>query len=385
MNKKHLIPLLCCLPLALFGCGKPESIVPQDSHTEPDSFASMYWNTTDTYHCYKSLNNQTEVLDYETMQVSSLCSKPNCNHNDLDCIVRRLNGNIPMLSGTNAYYFSDDGARIQEGEDGKPFLKLGSTLYRFDLATNMEEKLLHIDGMSVSYNCYGWLLHDGSVYFIGNQYGRKTDENGILTGWRNTGGEMALYSVDLATQEITNYCDLYDLSALTKYYPDAPNSGEVYMKGIFDNKIYFNVAFVEMGEDHMATYLHYVTYFDLGTKTYHGEPEDYANIDFGSVAFASEDYLVICADKSASVYLRGEAEPLVFRDDAFNDYAKISVFDDVLFFYDKAYMLKTGEVRTVERLANKQIVAKYGDSYIVSDEGMQTGFEKIPVSELLPV
>jgi len=340
----------------------------------------MYYNTTDSAHFYRTYSGGVDVLDYESMTTSSLCNKPNCKHSSTDCIVQRLNGNVPMLSETKAYYFIDDEPSIEEGEDGKPFLKLGSTLYCFDFAANIEEKLFYIDGVSVANSCYGWLLHEGSIYFIGNHYRKIYDENGILTQCTGTGGEMKLYSVNLETQEMQNFGDLYNPTELAKYYPATLNSGEVYMEGVFDNKIYFNVAFVAD-----ASHTFYVTSFDLKTKTYSGEPENYNAIFFEAVAFASNDYLAISSNQKATVYRKGESEPIVFRDDTFNDYSQLSVFDDVIYFNGKAYMLKTGEVRTVDRLTDKQVVAKYGDSYIVSDVGMQSGFEKIPVSELLPV
>lgn len=347
-----------------------------------DSFASMYYNTADSFHCFKSLENKTTILDYESMETAKLCNKPNCNHLASDCLVSRLTGNVPMFSGTDAYYFIDEEASIESGADGKPALKLGSTLYRFDLTSNTEEKLVHVDGISVSNNCYGWLLHDGVVYFIGNHYNTIQDENNITYGYHNTGGDMELYSVDFATLEIQNHGDLYDVPKLTKYFPETPNSGEVSMRGVFDGKIYFNVGFVaEQGR-----YSHYVTYFDLNSQTYHGEPENYADIDFGTAAFVSEDYLVIAHNGYAEVYKAGEEQPVILSGDDFREtsFSTISVFDDTLFIYGKAYDLNTKAVRTIASLTDKQIIAKYGDSYIISDSGMQQNFEKIPVTDLLP-
>lgn len=142
MKKQPILILFLCA-LLLCGCGAK---VP----AAPDSFASMYFNMTDAMYCYKSLSNNAHILDFESMEDSLLCHKPNCTHNSEDCILARMSGNIPVFSGTDAYYFVDDGASIQEGEDGKPFLKLGTTLCRFDLTTNSEEKILHIDGISAS-------------------------------------------------------------------------------------------------------------------------------------------------------------------------------------------------------------------------------------------
>ena len=54
-----------------------------------------------------------------------------------------------------------------------------------------------------------------------------------------------------------------------------------------------------------------------------------------------------------------------------------------MMYYDgKAFDLKSGEGRTLEEIYHKQVIAKYGDSYIISDIGMQENFEKIPAEKL---
>lgn len=345
-----------------------------------DSFASTFYNTTDTAHFFRSLDGQTRILDFETMENVLLCNKPNCNHKSNDCIVNRLNGNVPMFSGTDTYYFIDDYPRIQEGDDGKPFLKLGSTLYRYDLTSSREEKLLYIEGVSVSDNCYGWLLHDGVIYFIGNHYSPEYDENGILTFYGNTGGKMELNAVDLSTMEIKQYGELYDLETLAQYYPNVKNSGEVYMAGVFDEKLYFNVGFAHSIE---SGYSFYVTWFDLNSKTYHGEPQDYTNIDYCSADFVSRDYLVITREGQADIYKAGREQTVTIKDDSISPWSFLSVFDDTLFLCEKAFDLNTKESKIIDLLKEKAVVAKYDDSYVISYINKQQDFEKIPASQLL--
>lgn len=372
INKYLFLVVVFTVAISIAGCANQTVSI-------GDSFASMFYNTTDSEHCYRSLSGNTAILDYESMDTSLLCNKPNCSHNGDDCIEHRLNGNVPMFNGTSAYYFVDDTPNILQGDDGKPFLKLGSTLYRFDLSTNAEEKLLYIDGVSVSDNCYGWLLHDGIIYFIGNHYHPHTDENGIMTSYSNTGGKMELYSVDLSSHKIQNYGDLYNVPELSRYYPYTPNSGEVYMRGIFDGKIYFNVAFVA-NED--TDYTHYVTWFDLNSKTYYGEPEDYGNIDFSSAAFVSKDYLVLIQDGMASVYQAGTEHPIILQNERFNMYSFISVFDDMLYCEDQVIDLNTSDIHILSSMMGKSVIAKVGDNFIISNIGKQDGFDKIPVSQL---
>lgn len=379
MNKwVKIIPLLFCFFLCISGCGTKATI-------SQDSFASMYFNTSDTMHCYKALNGKTHILDYESMEDSLLCNKPNCTHVGNDCIVARLGGNIPMFSGTNAYYFVDDSPMIEEGADGKPFLKLGSTLYRFDLTTYTEEKILYVEGVSVSNNCYGWLLHDGTIWFIGNHYNPETDENGILTTYRNTGGKMDLYSVNLSTRAIQNYSDLYDVPNLTKHYPLTDKSGEVYMKGMFDSRIYFQVSFVTELEDKVPNYVHYVEYFDLDSKKLVGEPVDFDNIDYCTVAFISKDYMIITRDGQADIYRAGQDDPVTVHDEKIFavSFFSVSAFDEKLFVYDHVYDLNTQACTALQGRENTVVIAAYQDSYIISNAGGQDEFEKIPKTAYL--
>ena len=73
------------------------------------SFATSYHNrSSKDFFCYRSLEGDygtTTVLDYESMNNVSLCKKPNCKHNNDDCVIKRLNGNEPMFGEEYIYYF----------------------------------------------------------------------------------------------------------------------------------------------------------------------------------------------------------------------------------------------------------------------------------------
>ncbi len=348
-----------------------------------DSYASAYFNRSAAdYFCYKTEEDITNILDYESMSNVPLCNKPNCNHKNKDCIVRRLDGNVPMFGQQCAYYFLDQEPQIEETEDGKIDLKLSSDLYCYDLRTNAESKLFHADA-SVSESCFGWLCHDDVIYYIDNQYGRSYDDTGTFYGYGNTGGKMSLCMVRLSDLQMTVLCELYDLEKLTEYYPLTPNSGEVNMKGLYNNKIYFNVGFVDEERPRGNQYCYYVTYYDLSDGTYHGTPENYGNIDFAAVTYCSANGLVICRDGEAAVTRKTDSEPVLLNDPCFNQRSVLTVIDDTLFCTGKAFDLNTKEVREPAVLKDKSVVAKYGDSFIIADASMQSGFEKIPAEKLL--
>lgn len=200
---------------------------------------------------------------------------------------------------------------------------------------------------------------------------------------------MELYSIDLDTLEITNYGDLYNVEDLTKHYPKVPNSGEVYMCGVFEEKLYFVVAFIadagDAGLNEMpGEYVNYITYFDLQTEAYHGEPEDYENIDYSTVSFVSDDYLILTRDGNAEVYIAGAEAPVTVSDaDIYEGiFIPVSAFDDTLFCYGKAYDLNTGEYSVLTENKNTTVIAAYQDTYIIS-EGRQSEFEKIAKADFL--
>lgn len=324
------------------------------------------------------------MLDYDSMNTSLLCTKPNCSHTGDDCIVKRLNGNVPVFCDDYAYYFVDDLPTYAENDEGKPELVLGSTLCRYQFSTNEEEKLKHIDGACVSTNCKGWLIREGILYFVEDKLGRGYDENGVVISYQNSGGELSLYSIDLSDLQETKLCDLYSVEDLKAQYPMTPYSGYVEMKGLQGDRIYFSVGFL-LGEDASSDFGNYMTYFDLKDGTYHGTPEDYTKIDFARIMFLSDDYLVQCCKAGElKVYRKGEDTPVVLTDETyFSNYSHVCVFDDVLYCDDKAFDLNTKESWNPKAMQDKLVITKYGDSVVLSDQSVQDGFKKIPAEKLL--
>ena len=306
-----------------------------------------------------------------------LCSKPNCSHTEPECLERRLNGNVPLFKDGCAYYFVDDEPKIESNSEGKNDLLIGSALCRYDFTTNTEEELVHVDA-SVSNNCYGWMLKNNEIYFIENAYGRNYDENGILLDYGNVGGKMSLCKVSLSDRKVSELCSLFDYDAITEHLESFETSGCAYMKGVFENRIYFNVGF--FADDRFRFY---VTYYDLNDGSYHGTPENYDDIRFSYVLSATENEMVIGRDGIADVYRKGSAEPVTVEVPGLDDFGEVFVFDGTLFFENKAIDPDTNEVRTLDGMKDKTVIAKYGESFIISDYGRQLNFEKVDAEKLL--
>ena len=377
-NNKYLICAILFLLSGLTGCGTAQPEMKSDGY----SFATGAENISDTFYCYRTKDRQTAVLDYDSMNTSLLCTKPNCSHTGDDCIVKRLNGNVPMFDENSAYYFVDAQPEMIENDEGKADLKLSSALYQYDLSSNSEKKIMQIDGKCVAFSNHCWMLRDKTIYFIEDTLGRNYDENGSLLSSHNSGGNLSLHAIHLNDLQDTELCELYSVKDLTEVYPMTPNSGGVFMQGVFDNKIFFNVCFLE--GDESSGYTTYVTYYDLTDGSYHGTPEDYHNIDFAEVKFLSDDYLVIRDRKNdqEKVYCKGSSEPVILSDPVFQG-PFVCAYDDTLYCYNKAFDLNTKESRTVDILKENRIVTKNGNSFILTDNALSGKFQKVSASKLL--
>lgn len=379
--------LLCVLPLLLFtGCGN-------QTPTTPDSFTDGWYNRSKEMLVYKIhavSGFHTRILDYKTMEDVSICNKPNCTHTQADCIVRRLGDEMPVLCDGKAYYFKADNPQIVDGENGKRVLDVHSVLYSYDLTSSIEEKLCQIDGGHVRSD-NGVLLHDGKIWYIANECSAWGDGNGNLFGTATNGGENSLQSVSLDDRTVTDYGYMYPRAMLAEAYPNVPNSIFAMIAGIFDNKIYYNVWFLKKMPEYLGEKENtapeigiYVSYFDLSDGSFHGQPEHAEDIDFGKAVFCSQDYLAIAGDGKITVYKSGENEPVVFTDNSFDQNIHAVVYDDLLFCGGgKICDLNTKEMRDSAALKDKEVLAKYGDSYIISNTGNSAEHETISAAELL--
>ena len=383
-SRRIFISTFSLFALLMSGCSSDLPV------PDGEAFTDGYRSFLPEAYCYSSYtDNGLKLIEYATMTNSSLCSKPNCSHRDQNCIVQRLDRMAPLISDGYAYYFSDSDAELYENENGNSDLKLGSALYCWNLKNGKQKKLLRVDGYSIS-AYYGWLMHGGLIYYVGNGLSRYYDENHNLLSYGNSGGEMSLCMADPVNSDTAGLCQLYDIETLKSFFPAAAQSAEAYMKGLFENKIYFNIAFVEQGEQWEGGFIYhfYVTYYDLNDGTYHGTPVDYKHIDYAAVSFLSDDYLAICRDGEASVYQSGTDEPVILKDDCFYPEAELTAFDDTVFCSGKVFDLNTREVHEAADLNPddptmnaKEVIARYGDDYIVRDDALN--FEKIPAEKLL--
>ena len=385
---RYISSLLCIvLPLLLLsGCAKKESMnqVKDENFSSPTdsevSYSDGFRNLTNTSMYYWGQTGKVSVMDFETMNSSILCDKPNCSHTTSECLANQIGPDLPVFGNGSIYYFIDDVPKYGPTDEHIVDLTLGTSLFEYDFSKHRSQQIAHIDHVGVNGNCQGVLYYNNRIWFVGNWYGRVYDENGSLISSGNSGGRYELLSVDLNSKEVVSYGDLYDVDAIAEYYPGVTSSGDIALKGLFDNKLWFEVSFVDDGKFH---YRSYVTCYDLEKQAYLGTPTDYSAIDFKAVSFLSKEYLVLSKDHEMSVYKEGSTEPIVVTDDSFSEAQKVSVFDDILFANERVFDLNTGECRMLPSKANSYVIAEYKDNYLIENSKAVGVYHLILKSEYL--
>lgn len=199
-------------------------------------YADTIVNTYGSGRIYDRL--PAKFIDYETMNTSVLCAKPNCTHTNDECMGKII-GECPIIYNDYIYYFKYN-HEVEETGMGKRELKIKSQLCRISTTTSEEEELVTFTDCEPSdYN--GWLVYDDKVYFTADNLNPKENEYGALS-LSNAGGIHYLCSIDLKTKEYKNFGSIYDGD---KKYEDASYSSGAKINGMYQGKIMINYAFAK--------------------------------------------------------------------------------------------------------------------------------------------
>ena len=229
--------------IMITGCSKAES-----SSSNINAVANIkasninFYKTSDMVYedgliWFDGSKNTVSWLDFETMESVVLCSKPNCTHNNSECIARRV-GDCPVIY--NGYiYFMESDENVIETPDGRK-LELDSRLNRISLENSELEEVCSFNDCSVR-NGNGCVLAGSTLYFCGDDMDPVQDEYGNL--WTSTsGGIHSLCSVDLETGKYTNYGSIYDGD---KQFEAASNSSGASIVGFGDSKLDVMYSFMK--------------------------------------------------------------------------------------------------------------------------------------------
>ena len=179
------------------------------------------------------------VFDFNTMDTTILCNRPNCSHSDSNCIAYTLNENsqLPIFWKNCLYYFTESSGSVER--DGKRVLDLKASLIKYSMDDMTRSTVATIDGYNISSSTgAGSCLIGTEYYFITTNGDPRYDEAGNVVGLGN-GGQAKLFSVDLESKKVTDYGEIFDYEK----YKNQSNIIHSWLIGVDGNNIYFRVDF----------------------------------------------------------------------------------------------------------------------------------------------
>lgn len=181
-------------------------------------------------------------IDYHTLESIPLCSNPNCQHNNSDCVARIV-GTCPIMLNKNIYYFeyNDDVIELKNSERK---YHINSVFCKVSLDSSEVKKIVEFNDCVPNDSC-GYLLYNNKIYFIGDNMNPQFDDYGSVTT-SNIGGIHYLCSIDLNSGEYKNYGSIYDGD---KEYEAANYSSAAEIMGLYNSKIIINYEFKKSFED----------------------------------------------------------------------------------------------------------------------------------------
>ncbi len=357
--------------LLLTGCGeksKSEKRGIGNNQKSGAMYIDPYENIYDDGLIYVNDGNPKRYLDFETMENTVLCSKPNCNHNTSECMAKIV-GKTPIIYGDYIYFFDvQDG--INETSDGDEFF-IKSKLMRASLTNSEIEKISEFtDCEPREYD--GCVILDGVLYFTGDNMNPTKNEYGGIS-YANGGGIHYMCSIDLDSGEYTNYGSIYDGD---KQYEASNYTSTAQVVGYFNSKIYVKYSFMR----------EYIESTDIDTR----DKFTILNFEFDpNTGEIKESDLPTGSFMDGTVYVCSnypEISTTIIDDDKqYNVEGVDAKFigkyaNGKLFILSKWYDVSNGSCHSLGD--DTCFVTMYNDCYILSNSS-GTKFEKLTEEELL--
>ncbi len=370
MKRKVFLTAFIVMML-LTGCGekaKSEKRSIVNNQKSEAMYIDPYENIYDDGLIYVNDGNPKRYLDFETMENTVLCSKPNCNHSTSECIAKIV-GKTPIIYGDYIYFFSvQDG--INETSEGDEFF-IKSKLMRVSLTNSEIEKVSEFtDCEPREYD--GCIILDGKLYFTGDNMNPTKNEYGGIS-YANGGGIHYMCSIDLESGKYTNYGSIYDGD---KQYEAADYTSSAHVTGYFNSKIYIQYSFMK----------EYIESTDIESR----EKFTVLNFEFdpasGEIKLSDlptgsfiDSTVYVCSNypEISTTIIDDDKQYTVEGADAkfIGKYA-----NGKLFILSKWYDVSDGSCHSLGE--DTKFVTMYNDCYILSNSSM-TKFEKLTEEELL--
>lgn len=321
----------------------------------------------------QSINGSNHIyFDFEKMDQTVLCSKPNCMHNNAECISKVV-GECPIIYNDYIYYFVSVNG-VKETKNGREFY-INSKLNRISLETSEIEKVTEFTDCEPRTN---YLIYNDKIYFCGHDLNPTEDEYGnILSG--SSGGTTFICSIDLKTGEYKNYGSVYDGD---KQYEGASSSSSGHISGFYNSKIYMEYSFSKEKLDTIdLTKTDPRDVFTVMNFEFNPETETIKESILPSGSYIRGNTYVYSnyPENSSTVLYNGDK----YTVDSVDSYISGKAFNYKLFLSGKWYDIKNG----TEHIWNDEykywrVITMYEDEYILANPE-STKFEKMNEEELL--
>lgn len=188
--------------------------------------------------------------DYPSDTSIPLCMKPNCTHEDKDCISKIIASSAggvdhSVIYNDCIYYFTETESIEGEDKGKESTYNIESILHKCDLKSGEVTDIINIDDLDCT-SSVNMFFSEDTIYFIASN-GAYQFEDGT---WMNAGTDKQyLCSVNLSDNNFENYGLVNDNEYVSNNVVITENSiyatgGQVFVLGVYDNKLYLCYQYV---------------------------------------------------------------------------------------------------------------------------------------------
>ena len=331
-----------------------------------DSFPHYVYigeNCYDNGRIYSS--EPTMFINFENMEKSVLCSKPNCTHKDSECVAKII-GDCPVIYKNYIYFFKSNQDVIEQG-NGKREFHIDSRLCRVSLNSfEVEEVVKFTDCVPRYYD--GMIVYNNELLFTGDNMNPTQDEYGNISA-SNCGGIHYLCSINLENGKYLNHGSIYDGD---KTYEAASYTSAARIMGYYNSKVYIEYSFCkneitseQIKKEHDPGDYFTVIMFDYDLETMNLQESELplpSYLDYNT-------YVYYDKKNDNSVVLRDNDKIIIDSDVGTNAY----VVNNKLFIPNKGdwFDLKDKSKHSMGKYINYNVI-KYIDGYYILTKGNET-------------
>ena len=338
----------------LTACSKAEEPAAENNARIIDSFT----NVTDSGMLYSDGDGRLNFFDFESMNSSVLCTRPNCTHTDRETCSSYGMTNHPILYDGSLFFFDREFLEVEK--DGEFVLTNKTTIYQADPdGTNRISRQV-IDEFTAPFG--RMLLSGDTAYFPLSKV--EYDEYGSSTGYEETW----LCSYNIPENKFTMIEKLYE-----GYHAGT------WIHGLWDGKIYLNIGYahelipypfgMESDNNAMNDYMQKIKDVTISEeKVYDIEAGTVSDSDMPKPEYVGEGYYVYDKDGAAAVVPEIGGE-MVLKDFPMYERNTVYIYGDIMFSYREnicADLSKGGKIKALDRSEGEVIEAYYNGGYIVS-------------------